>query len=77
MGLDPIQIREVRRVDHGQLRHTVLLLTHIMPEVEAVYARVLVIAKGRIAIDDQIDRVRVEVSFELEVNGPVDAVRRP
>ncbi len=77
VGLDPIQIQEVRSLikELGQ-RHTVLLSTHIMPEVEAVCARVLVIARGRIAIDDRIDRVRVEASIEVEVNGPDDAVRR-
>jgi ABC-2 type transport system ATP-binding protein len=77
VGLDPIQIREVRSLikELGD-RHTILLSTHIMPEVEAVCGRVLVIARGRIAIDDQLDKVRVEASIEVEVNGPVDAVRK-
>ena len=60
VGLDPIQIREVRYLirELGD-RHTILLSTHIMPEVEAVCARVIIIA-GQIALDDQIDRIRVE-----------------
>lgn len=50
VGLDPTQIRETRRLikDLGG-RHTVMLSTHILPEVEAVCSRVIVIASGRVA----------------------------
>ena len=56
-GLDPIQIREVRDLirELGD-RHTILLSTHIMSEVEAVCGRVIIIASGRIALDDRLDR---------------------
>ena len=59
-GLDPIQIREVRDLirELGD-RHTILLSTHIMSEVEAVCGRVIIIARGRIAVDDQLDRLRI------------------
>ena len=52
-GLDPIQVREVRALirELGD-RHTILLSTHIMQEVEAVCSRVIIIARGRIALDD-------------------------
>ena len=52
-GLDPIQIREVRALirELGD-RHTILLSTHIMSEVEAVCGRVIIIARGRIAVDE-------------------------
>ena len=58
-GLDPIQIREVRALirELGD-RHTILLSTHIMSEVEAVCGRVIIIAGGRIAIDDALDDLR-------------------
>src|SRR4051794_14979686 len=48
VGLDPSQIRETRRLikDLGG-EHTVLLSTHILPEVEAVCDRAIVIAAGR------------------------------
>jgi ABC-2 type transport system ATP-binding protein len=77
VGLDPIQIQEVRALirELGS-QHTVILSTHIMSEVEAVCARVLVIARGRIAIDDQIERLRAETFIEVEVSGPIDPVRR-
>ena len=76
-GLDPIQIREVRALirELGD-RHTILLSTHIMQEVEAVCSRVLLIARGRIAIDDRLDNLRGGLAVEVEVRGPADAVRR-
>ncbi|MEO6810952.1 MAG: ATP-binding cassette domain-containing protein [Isosphaeraceae bacterium] len=76
-GLDPIQIREVRSLirELGD-RHTILLSTHIMSEVEAVCGRVLLIVDGRIRIDDALDRLQTEQSFLLDVRGPADQVRR-
>ena len=76
-GLDPIQIREVRALirELGD-RHTILLSTHIMSEVEAVCGRVIIIARGKIAVDDRLDRLRSESSIILEARGPADAMRR-
>jgi len=49
IGLDPSQIRQVRELirELGRER-TVILSSHILPEVEAVCSRVLIINKGRI-----------------------------
>lgn len=48
-GLDPNQIREVRRLIRELGRdHTILLSTHILPEVEAICDRALVVAEGRL-----------------------------
>ncbi|WP_406700600.1 ATP-binding cassette domain-containing protein [Singulisphaera sp. Ch08] len=76
-GLDPIQIREVRALirELGN-RHTILLSTHIMSEVEAVCGRVIIIAKGKIAVDDRLDRLRSESTIVIEARGPADAIRR-
>jgi len=54
-GLDPNQIVEVRKLvrELGQ-SHTILLSTHILPEVEAVCERALVIAGGRIVAEGTI-----------------------
>lgn len=51
-GLDPNQIREVRRVirELGRTK-TILLSTHILQEVEAVADRVILIHEGRIVFD--------------------------
>lgn len=75
-GLDPIQIGEVRDLirELGK-RHTILLSTHILPEVEMVCGRVIIIASGRIALDEPLERLRSGRSVEVEVRGPVDAVR--
>lgn len=59
IGLDPNQIREVRGLlDRLAERHTILLSTHILPEVERVCDRVVVIAQGKIAADDSIAGLR-------------------
>jgi ABC-2 type transport system ATP-binding protein len=53
IGLDPNQIRQVRELirELGQ-RHTILISSHILPEVEATCSRVVIINKGRIEASD-------------------------
>lgn len=76
-GLDPIQVREVRAlVRELGTRHTVLLSTHIMSEVEAVCGRVIIIARGRIAEDQPLDSLRTGGTIVVEARGPSDAVRQ-
>jgi ABC-2 type transport system ATP-binding protein len=59
VGLDPAQIRETRKLikDLGG-HHTVILSTHILPEVEAVCDRAIVIAKGRIVAQGSPEELR-------------------
>lgn len=53
-GLDPNQIDEVRTLIKEVGREkTVLLSTHIMQEVSAICDRVIIINKGKIAVDDK------------------------
>jgi ABC-2 type transport system ATP-binding protein len=75
-GLDPIQIREVRALirELGD-RHTILLSTHILSEVEAVCSRVIIIARGAIAEDEHLDRLRTESTIVLEARGPAEPIR--
>jgi ABC-2 type transport system ATP-binding protein len=55
VGLDPIQIREIRELmselgnDHG-----VILSTHILPEVQAVCDRVQILHEGRLVLDEEL-----------------------
>jgi ABC-2 type transport system ATP-binding protein len=50
IGLDPNQIREIRELIRGLARrHTVLISSHILPEVEMTCGRVLIMNRGRIA----------------------------
>ena len=58
VGLDPIQIREIRDLilgladpEQGREQQTVILSTHILPEVEALCQRVVLIDRGRKSID--------------------------
>ena len=75
-GLDPIQIREIRALIRELAdRHTVLLSTHIMSEVEAVCSRVVIIARGRIALDERIEDLRRETVLVVEARGPAEAIR--
>jgi ABC-type multidrug transport system ATPase subunit len=52
-GLDPNQIRQVRDLIRNLgKQHTILLSTHILPEVEMTCSRVIIINKGRIEACD-------------------------
>lgn len=52
-GLDPVQMLEIRNlITRLGKKHTVIFSSHILPEVQAVCDRVLVIQKGRILADD-------------------------
>ncbi|MBE6622686.1 MAG: ATP-binding cassette domain-containing protein [Ruminococcaceae bacterium] len=54
VGLDPQQIIDIRELIHslGQ-KHTVILSTHILSEVQAVCDRIIVINKGRLVADEK------------------------
>lgn len=59
IGLDPIQIRQVRElIRHLAERHTVLISTHILPEVEMTCRRVLIINNGRLMASDSTGNLR-------------------
>ncbi len=56
VGLDPIQIREIRGLIR-ELRneHSIILSTHILPEVQATCDRVQIIHQGRLVLSDSIE----------------------
>lgn len=75
IGLDPHQIRLVRSLITSLAeRHTILLSTHILSEVEMTCRRVLIINKGRIVASDTPDRLRRrmegEAAVTAEIRGP-------
>ena len=75
-GLDPIQIREVRdMIRELAEQHTILLSTHILSEVEAVCGRVIIIARGRIALDEQLANLRRQSVITVEVRGAAASIR--
>jgi ABC-2 type transport system ATP-binding protein len=79
VGLDPTQIRETRKLitDLGG-DHTVLLSTHILPEVEAVCDRAIVIAGGRVVAQGTPDELRTSRRMAarvlVECKGPAKDV---
>ncbi|NLX12314.1 MAG: ATP-binding cassette domain-containing protein [Phycisphaerales bacterium] len=75
VGLDPNQIRETRKLitELGK-RHTIILCSHILPEVEAVCSRTIIIAGGQIRASGTINEVRERIKgtsrLLAEVKGP-------
>ena len=66
-GLDPIQIVEIRNLIRdlaSEKGRTVVLSTHILPEVEAICQRVVLISFGEIRIDGPLEEVRGTGSLE-------------
>jgi ABC-2 type transport system ATP-binding protein len=62
-GLDPNQIVEIRKLIRELGREkTVILSTHILPEVEATCDRILIINKGKIVADGTADVLRRQAS---------------
>ncbi len=75
IGLDPNQIRQVRElIKNLAHRRTVLISTHILPEVEIMCSRVIVIHKGRIRASDTaanlLSKHRVTGAVRVELGAP-------
>lgn len=55
VGLDPKQVAEIRELIKSlKGQHTIILSTHILPEVEATCEKVIIINKGEIVAEDSI-----------------------
>ncbi|MCU7958622.1 MAG: ABC transporter ATP-binding protein [gamma proteobacterium symbiont of Bathyaustriella thionipta] len=70
VGLDPSQIRQIRALIRQLADHSgIILSTHILPEVQTVCSRVLILHQGRISYDaklsEQQPRYRIQFSREL------------
>jgi ABC-2 type transport system ATP-binding protein len=81
VGLDPRQIIEVRDLIKGLAgEHTVILSTHILPEVSMTCSRVVIISDGRLVAVDTPDnlahRLRGSENIRVEVRGPRDEVAK-
>ncbi len=79
VGLDPKQIIEVRNLIRtlGK-RHTVILSTHILQEVQAVCERVIIINRGKIIADAPTDELTRTIEggyrYEIKIVGPAKDV---
>jgi ABC-2 type transport system ATP-binding protein len=76
-GLDPNQIRQVRELIRNLGRqHTILLSTHILPEVEMTCSRIIIINRGKIEACDTpenlVNQMRTATGVRLEAKTGVD-----
>jgi ABC-2 type transport system ATP-binding protein len=81
VGLDPRQVVEIRDLIRSLAgRSTVLLSTHILPEVTMTCRRVVIIDKGRIVAQDTPERLTAKLQGSdqsvVTVVGPKDLVRQ-
>jgi ABC-2 type transport system ATP-binding protein len=79
IGLDPKQIIEIRSLIKSLAgAHTVILSTHILPEVSMVCEGVVIINRGRIVASGSLDRLMDELSpvarLQVQVEGPAELV---
>lgn len=81
IGLDPKQISEVRKLIHSLGGdHTVILSTHILPEVSMTCERVVIINNGRVAAVDTPENLTMQLSggnrIEIEAGGSEEEILR-
>lgn len=80
VGLDPKQINEIRNVisELGKQR-TVILSSHILPEVSAICDRVIIINKGRIVAEDTPENLSRKLTndnkFVVRISGDISAIQ--
>lgn len=73
-GMDPKQKREIHQlIQQLSQEHTVLFSTHILPEVEALCQKIIIIHNGHIVADDTTKELQNKFSHSqilLEINAP-------
>ncbi|NQT20040.1 MAG: ATP-binding cassette domain-containing protein [Planctomycetes bacterium] len=76
VGLDPNQIRHVRQlIKQLSSSHTVLISTHILPEVESVCERFMIIHNGKLACQMRVDELQSSPYLDIEVAAPEGELR--
>ncbi|MCX6646138.1 MAG: ATP-binding cassette domain-containing protein [bacterium] len=80
-GLDPRQISEIRDLikELGQ-GHTVILSTHILPEVSMICDRVIIINKGKLVASDSVEGLTRSLTksqmTQINVKGDPDGIKK-
>lgn len=79
IGLDPHQIQGIRKlIDQLRGSMTVVLSSHILPEIERSCDRVIIINRGRVVATGSSDQLREEFlpgnRFKIEAEGTVDEI---
>ena len=80
-GLDPKQIIETRQLIRELAgTHTIVLSTHILPEVAQTCQKVVIISKGKVVAIDTPDalteRLRGAITMFVQAQGPADDIQR-
>lgn len=76
VGLDPKQIIEIRTlIKKLGKKHTVILSSHILPEIQAVCDRVIIINKGKIAADDTTENLTKSITTDHRIIARIDGAR--
>jgi len=81
IGIDPIQVAQTRQLirELGE-EHTILISTHILPEVSMTCERVIIIHEGRIVAEDRIENLSSILAsskrIRLEVEGPAKKIAK-
>ena len=75
VGLDPNQIIEIRTlIKKLGKKHTVILSSHILPEIQAVCDRIIIINKGEVVADGTADEIAKNITNEhkmvIRIEGP-------
>ncbi len=74
-GLDPSQIKHMRALIKSLAeRATVILSTHILQEVQAICDRVIIINRGKLALDSTLADLHKERRLRVVTNGASDAI---
>ena len=79
VGIDPIQVAETRElIKRLGKEHTILLSTHVLPEVSMICDRIIIIHEGKIAAQDRIENLATLLEsgnrIRLKVQGPPEKV---
>lgn len=79
IGLDPNQIRQIRQLikELGE-KHTILLSTHILPEVEMICGRVIIIDRGKLVANDTpanlLAKLKGGMAIHIQAKGPEKSI---
>jgi ABC-2 type transport system ATP-binding protein len=80
VGLDPIQIREIRSLIATLAKeHSVILSSHILPEIQAVCSRVLIVNRGRVVFHESLAKLASEAvpSYFVQFSRPPEHLELP
>ena len=77
VGLDPNQIIEIRTlIKKLGKNHTVILSSHILPEIQAVCDRIIIINKGQVAADGTADEIAKNITNEHKMTVRIEGSTR-